>query len=247
MAETQKDALLVIADISGYTRFMLKNAETISHAQAVITTLMNSILKEAKLPLQVAKLEGDAVFLFAADSGPKRWAADLEAVRQRLGRIFAAFHHKAEASHLGNTCDCDACTHVDHLKVKLVVHYGPTLFYKLGRFDELAGPDVIALHRLLKNSVESKEYLLITERAYQALGMDPADPLYPASEERYDDVGVIPVRVRSDLSAWQAEPDPRFREAASGQLAKMLGMAEKMWAMLVTAKGRAFQHLTQEP
>ena len=56
--------LLIIADISGYTRYMTANAKTLAHSQTIITELVMAIVKQAELPLEVAKLEGDAVFLY---------------------------------------------------------------------------------------------------------------------------------------------------------------------------------------
>ena len=52
--------LLIIADISGYTRYMTANAKTLSHSQIIITELLKTILQRIELPLEVAELEGDA-------------------------------------------------------------------------------------------------------------------------------------------------------------------------------------------
>ncbi|HUP46637.1 MAG TPA: hypothetical protein VM779_14110 [Thermoanaerobaculia bacterium] len=57
-----REFLFLIADISGYTRFMVSN-ETESHA--VNGALLDAILQQVEIPLTVAKLEGDAVFLYA--------------------------------------------------------------------------------------------------------------------------------------------------------------------------------------
>lgn len=240
-----QEVLLLIADISGYTRFMLKNAQTISHAQAVITELMNAVIAEARLPLKIAKLEGDAVFLYAADRGRGRWARDLRDTREHLDAIFAAFNRKAALLEHTRNCDCDACAHSDLLTLKLVAHAGRAHFYKLGGFQELAGPDVIVLHRLLKNSVDSKEYLLLTEAAYQLLGYDEQAPGFERATEHYDDVGEIPVRVKKDLSAFHFHPDQVFLAKSHSPWRRMLLMVPKMWTMLVTARRRSFTHLVE--
>ena len=39
-ADAPEPVLLVIADISGYTRYMTANAKTLAHSQTVITELM---------------------------------------------------------------------------------------------------------------------------------------------------------------------------------------------------------------
>lgn len=63
-AEAPQPVLLIIADISGYTRYMTANAKTLAHSQAIITELVQAVVRQIELPLEVAKLEGDAVFLF---------------------------------------------------------------------------------------------------------------------------------------------------------------------------------------
>jgi hypothetical protein len=244
MAEDQ-EVLLLIADISGYTRFMLKNAEIISHAQAVITELMNAVIKEARLPLKIAKLEGDAVFLYAADRGKGQWTKDLRATRDHLEAIFRAFNRCTALLEHTRSCDCTACASTDKLKLKLVVHAGKAHFYKLGSFQELAGPDVIVLHRLLKNSEEGKEYLMISDAAYKLLGYGDAEPGFERSVEKYEDVGDIPVRVKRDLSAYDYDPDAAFLEKTKSPWRRALMLPGKMWTMLVTAKNRKFEHLAE--
>ena len=61
----ERAAILVIADINGYTKFMLSHRKSLGHSQMIISDLLNSGVKSADTVLEVAKLEGDAVFLFA--------------------------------------------------------------------------------------------------------------------------------------------------------------------------------------
>lgn len=56
---------LVLADISGYTRFLTANAKSLAHSQTILTELIQTLVHHAELPLEVAKLEGDAVFFVA--------------------------------------------------------------------------------------------------------------------------------------------------------------------------------------
>jgi hypothetical protein len=54
--------LLLLADISGYTRFMLGTSTALSHAQAMITERVDTLIAEIRIPLRVVEIEGDAVF-----------------------------------------------------------------------------------------------------------------------------------------------------------------------------------------
>ena len=61
VADAPEPVLLIIADISGYTRYMTANAKTLAHSQSIITELVEVIVRQVELPLEVAKLEGDTI------------------------------------------------------------------------------------------------------------------------------------------------------------------------------------------
>ena len=160
------DVVLMIADISGYTRFMTANKTSSVHGQVIISQLMKAILKEARLPLKISKLEGDAVFFYLEKEGnEKLMRATMEGLTTRIDRMIALFHSKIRELVVSNLCPCDACQNIEQLRLKVVIHFGQALFYKLDRFMELSGSDVILVHRLLKNSVPHDEYVLMTEPA----------------------------------------------------------------------------------
>jgi len=55
----------MIADISGYTEFMLSDEMKLEHSQHIITQLISMIIGQIKIPLKISKLEGNAIFLYA--------------------------------------------------------------------------------------------------------------------------------------------------------------------------------------
>jgi hypothetical protein len=63
--QSTHQVLLIIADISGYTRLMVSSDIEIEHSQHIISELIQTIIKEVEVPLEVSKLEGDAIFLYA--------------------------------------------------------------------------------------------------------------------------------------------------------------------------------------
>jgi hypothetical protein len=65
-------------------------------------------------------------------------------------------------------CKCDACTRVADLKLKQVVHAGNVGIERIGQFEKLFGIDVIVVHRMLKNSVPSQEYVMMTDPVYKS-------------------------------------------------------------------------------
>jgi hypothetical protein len=164
MADTSRTILLV-ADISGFTQFMRMHALSTSHSRMIIVHLLNAIVQATKLPLLVAELEGDAVFLYAtAEDGDIERVA--EQVKEQIPRMFRAFQRERDELLKRPTCECDACGSISNLRLKQVVHTGEVAFERIDRFDKLFGLDVIVVHRMLKNSVPAKEYLMLSDSAY---------------------------------------------------------------------------------
>ena len=184
--------VLILADISGYTRFMLASQESLVHGQQVITELLESIIREVEIPLVVKEIEGDAVFLYAVKTDDD---ATWEQARQLIGRkligFFEAFARTIVWASESTLCPCAICKNFDQLKLKVVVHSGEALFHRIGDFSDVSGVDVILVHRLLKNSVKSDEYILMTEAAYRDIGL-PVGVEVSKGEERYEGFGAIP-------------------------------------------------------
>ena len=203
-APIENEFLLLIADISGYTRFMMKNHTARVHAHGIISDLLSAVIKEVQIPLEVNKLEGDAMFMIA-ERRNDGWEATGSEIGRRLESFIGTFDTKLTELANSNICDCIACQQMVTLRLKIIGHYGFAVRSHVAGFDELSGVDVIVLHRLLKNEVPGSEYILLTGPAFRFLS-PPGD--YVAHRERYDDVGDIPLRLRS-LSASVPAAAPR--------------------------------------
>lgn len=180
----EHDVLLLIADIGGYTRFMVENQTELTHSHEIIGALLEAIIAEVEIPLTVAKLEGDAVFCWAIRS-PGVGAV----VRERLIWFFQAFSSKLNELAAMRSCSCGACRNVRALRLKMVIHSGRALVYSIGERTELAGVNVIIAHRLLKNSIGEEEYILVTQAAAMELGIDL--PLLRSFTEQYEAIGAV--------------------------------------------------------
>lgn len=208
-----KQVCLVIADISGYTQFLKLRTLSLLHAEEIISTLLEAVVSEAEYPLQLSKFEGDAVFLYAAAKPDPQAAA--HSVYRQVHSFFDAFH-ETQRELIRTTdggCLCEACRRIGELRLKAVVHYGEALFKRIRNHEELAGQDVILVHRLLKNSVEAKEYVAVTDAFYRLHGELSAE-LFRQSNEQYD-IGSVKLHVllRSvpDLPSMQNAPLTRLR------------------------------------
>ncbi|MBS0212536.1 MAG: DUF2652 domain-containing protein [Proteobacteria bacterium] len=185
-------AQLVIADISGYTDFIVNRSVSLLHAEQIVSDLLGAVASNSRHPLTLNKFEGDAALLFA-ESGddPAAAAADVLAQLRAMFDAFAATREAIAAQRTG--CNCDACTNIHGLRLKAFMHCGQIAIKQLHGFVELAGEDVIVLHRLLKNQVREREYVLLTA---------PVCALWPAAAvEGYagsadcEGVGQVPFRV----------------------------------------------------
>jgi len=158
MYTNQSKVILLIADISGYTNFMLANRKTISKSHKIIIELIKAIIEHIELPLEVAKIEGDAVFLFALKGeSEEEWKMLCRKIGEKLVTFFDIFTQKVNELRSSVLCDGNVCIAIETLKLKVIVHTGYAELVCIGTFKELSGIDVILVHRLLKNSVKEKE------------------------------------------------------------------------------------------
>ncbi len=178
--------LLMLVDISGYTQFMVSHDKELRHSQMIIGELLESLMHQVDVPLQVSRIEGDALFLYAIKSGDEEvWRRRSSNLVERLLALFQVFKERLLEIGAYSVCKCDACVEVGDLKLKIVVHSGEALLTDVGEFPTLSGVDVITVHRLAKNSVPEDEYVLLTEAAYRDLGLPPEAEVRQSSEQ-YD-------------------------------------------------------------
>ena len=85
---------------------------------------------------------------------------------------------------------CQACTTAPDLELKIVAHSGEIQFIAVKGSRKPFGPYVIEPHRLLKNSVESDNYVLISHDLADTVGLatDYKSKLFQfeASQNEYD-------------------------------------------------------------
>ena len=192
MQPIEKDVILILADISGYTKFMTENRFALTHSTVIIRELIHSIIKEVEIPLQVKEIEGDAVFLYALkDSDQKAWEESKKLIGEKLVVFMQVFNRKVVEFAQSNLCLCLPCKNVDKLKLKIIAHSGRAAFYRIHNLkNNIAGYDVILVHRLLKNSVKSNQYILLTKQAYDDLHI-PSELTFVQGSERYDEIGEV--------------------------------------------------------
>ena len=151
----ENSTLLFIPDISGFTEFV--NNTEINHSRHIIAELLEIIINSDKTNMSVSEIEGDAV-LFYKDEIPS-----VKDLIEQCKITFQNFHNHLVRYNSERICRCGACETAANLSLKFIIHAGDVQKISIKDHQKLHGADVILAHRLLKNSINSSEYILICD------------------------------------------------------------------------------------
>lgn len=197
------NATILIPDISGFTEFM--TSTELSHGTRAINMLMEAIVKAVGEAYEVSEIEGDAVLLIKNDPAPSK-----KEILETCLKIFNTFHFQRKWMEQHRVCPCRACESLINLTLKFVVHHGALAEIKVGRFEKHSGLEMIVAHRLLKNSIDNNEYLLMTEKMFQQVA-DAAEVdgmEWTISSEEYASIGKVGYRFALLNKARKNVPEP---------------------------------------
>jgi hypothetical protein len=197
---------LLLADISGYTAFLqavagahaadMAAGRFVPKAYPLLTSLLDGIVGRIAPPFVLSKLEGDAVFAFAAEG---ELGVRGQSVVDCLTGCYDAYRARLDEARQVMACSCDACRSIGGLELKFVVHHGSYIVQSIAGHQELLGPEVTISHLLLKNHVADllglgrSAYALVTESAAVYLEL----PLERAVQitEQYEHYAPVRARV----------------------------------------------------
>ena len=196
---------MVVVDISGYTTFIKAHSsskkpslfrkviEKINdgHGEHIISDLLETVINELEGTLTINKLEGDAALFYAIPADATDFSKNLI---RKLENSIEIFNKRINELLFIQACPCIPCNEIVNLKLKCFVHYGDFLIKKVSRFKEIAGENVIILHRLMKNSIPHNEYILFTEEAAKVSAIDELKNV-EIRTEKLDDFGKMQVQV----------------------------------------------------
>ncbi len=206
MAATPETGFLVIADLTGYTAYL--SGSEIEHAPAIAGDLLETIVGRLDPPFRLAKFEGDAAFLWVEDG-----RAEGPLLVDAIEASYLAFRRRLRSIDQATSCDCNSCRLAPRLDLKLFIHHGSYVRTRIAGRDELAGPDVIVVHRLLKGAsaaaASGKGFALFTASAVEALGLDAGALGLTEAEETVEHLGDVSTFTLDLEARWQAESDQR--------------------------------------
>jgi class 3 adenylate cyclase/uncharacterized protein YndB with AHSA1/START domain len=202
MLSTAQPTCFLIADISGYTGY-LADVE-LEHAQDILADLVGAVVTALRPDFRLAKLEGDAAFMFMAAE-----AVDGSMLLDAIERCYFGFRRRRRDVRQATSCGCAACVRIPDLDLKFVVHHGTAVIHKIAGRQELVGSDVIVVHRLLKNAVVETlgidAYALISQACIDRSDLDPTALGMREHSETYDRIGDVPAWVHDLERRWQEE------------------------------------------
>ncbi|WP_299442785.1 DUF2652 domain-containing protein [uncultured Aquimarina sp.] len=151
------NSLLFIPDISGYTQFV--QTTEVEHSQHVIAELLEILIKANTQKLRLAEVEGDALFFYKEGEVPSQ-----EKLLAQIETMFTAFYSHLKLLEKNRVCPCNACAKAPNLQLKIIAHCGELQFITVQEKRKPFGQVVIEAHRLLKNSIPSDNYTLLSEK-----------------------------------------------------------------------------------
>ncbi|KAA1244787.1 DUF2652 domain-containing protein [Aquimarina sp. RZ0] len=158
------ESLLFIPDISGYTQFV--QTTEVEHSQHVIAELLEVLIKANTQKLHLAEIEGDALFFFKENEIPSQ-----EKLLAQIETMYTGFYSHLKLLEKNRVCPCNACATASNLQLKIIVHCGELQFITVQKKRKPFGQSVIQAHRLLKNSISSDNYVLLSDRVSNIIGI----------------------------------------------------------------------------
>lgn len=202
MLAKSETACFLIADISGYTTF-LADVE-LEHAQDIIADLMDTVVRALRPPFRLAKFEGDAAFVYALSD-----KIEGSGLQDTIDAAYFGFRKRLRSIRQATSCGCSACRDMEKLDLKFVGHFGEFVRQKMGGREELAGRDVILVHRLLKNGASERlggqAYALLSDRCVRQAGIEPDAQGLAELVEPVDVMGDVRCWLRDLEHAWNAD------------------------------------------
>jgi hypothetical protein len=143
-----KKGTVFIVDISGYSK-MVKGMHP-TDGITIVRQLLKSIIECNHLSFKISEIEGDAILFYRLGVPPS-----VEDILKQFAEMRSAFT-KIISHYL------EQFPPLDKLDLKAIAHYGYMEEFSVDRFTKLYGTTLINAHKLLKNSVPSHGYVLIT-------------------------------------------------------------------------------------
>ncbi|WP_295222600.1 DUF2652 domain-containing protein [uncultured Chryseobacterium sp.] len=153
--------MVFIVDISGYSQF-IRNVDP-TEGLTIIRHLLSEIIECNHLSFRISEIEGDAILFYRMGIPPS-----VEDVLRQFAEMRKAFKRILQFYRL-------KLPEAGQLELKAIAHYGYMEEFKIDRFSKLYGNILVDAHRLLKNSIPSNAYVLLSTDYLEQMNEFPLD------------------------------------------------------------------------
>ena len=163
----------------------------IEFSRKIIPPLIRTIINSNNLKMSVGEIEGDAVVFYRFGSLPT-----LNDLVTQCHEFYTKFNEQLFTLLEEYGDDFQKRISSNKLSLKVVVHAANIFSTQIEGITKLIGEDMVLVHKLLKNSVEAPEYLLLTDKLldnYSTQEKDNAFSLYTVLNgmDDYDYIGKV--------------------------------------------------------
>ncbi len=146
--QARQQGYLVIADI--LQLYLVATHAELEHAHGIVDELTHLVIARLGEPCASSRSK-------ATPSASTRRPPPSDAGRllDMIEGCYVAFQRQVDEMRRATTCTCSACALIGALDLKFVAHLGSFVLQQSPTGPKPIGPDVILVHRLLKNGVSA--------------------------------------------------------------------------------------------
>ena len=189
----QTPAFFCVPDITGFTKFIATT--DIQFSTEVIPALLRKLIDANILKMNVAEIEGDAIFFYKSGRLPA-----VNRVAEQCKLLYKTFSDFLDNLEKTDPENYNKYLSDSQLGLKIIIHYGHVSLANIKGRIKLLGEDVIIAHKLLKNRIAEPNYILLTEKYLgKVRNREKLEQWFHweelhAGAETYDYIGEVPYR-----------------------------------------------------
>jgi hypothetical protein len=181
-----------VPDITGFTK-LIANAD-INFTKEIIPALLRKLIDNNILKMNVAEIEGDAIFFYRTGRLPT-----IHRVALQCKIFYDTFFNYIESLKKADEENYNKHLAGGQLGLKVIIHYGMINTSLIKGRTKLIGRDVIIVHKLLKNSVQENEYVLFSENYLKRIQLNKTNTTFnwknlKKGREVYEFIGPVKYR-----------------------------------------------------
>ncbi|WP_207427698.1 DUF2652 domain-containing protein [Pedobacter sp. SYSU D00535] len=184
-----KPTFFCVPDITGFTKFIA--TADINFSKDFIPSLLRRLINANILKMNVGEIEGDAIFFYKTGRLPS-----VNQVAKQCKLLFKTFYDFVRTIEKDDPENYHKHLSGGQMGLKIVIHFGHISTANIKGRTKLIGEDVIITHKLLKNSVEATEYVLLTQAYLDKIKKSDVSSWFHWDElkkgcDEYDHIGII--------------------------------------------------------